>query len=69
MLLRAIFWIAVVALFMPHGQAARSDASRCEHLACSAGLDLLAHIRSAGLHSLARVRAEIQDAERARKSS
>jgi hypothetical protein len=68
MLFRAIFCIAVVALFMPHGQSARSDASHCQHVACSVGTALLDRIKASGLHSLAVVRAQIEDAERARKN-
>ena len=68
MLFRAIFWITVVALFMPHGQGARSDAPRCQRMACSAGMELLDRVRASGLHSLAVVRSQIADAERARNS-
>jgi hypothetical protein len=68
MFFRAIFWIAVVALFMPHGQGAPGDDLRCRHIACSASLGLLDRVRTAGLHRLAVVRAQIEDAERARNS-
>ena len=68
MLFRAIFWISVVALFMPHGQGARGDAPRCQQVACSAGIELLDRIKASGLHSLAVVRAQIEDAERVRNS-
>ena len=67
MLFRAIFWIAVVAFFMPQGQKAQPGVAQCQHLGCSAGKELLAHIRTSGLQSLIVVRSQIEDAERARK--
>jgi len=66
MVFRAIFWTAVVALFMPHGQSARRDATRCEHIVCSTGMTLLDRLKASGLQKLAVVRAQIEDAERAR---
>jgi hypothetical protein len=63
MFLRAIFWIAVVALLMPHG----ASQTACESGAhCSHAMELLDHIRSSGLHSLEQVRADIESAEQAR---
>jgi hypothetical protein len=68
MLFRAIFWITVVALFMPHGQSAHTDVSRCQHIACSVQIDLLERFKATGLQRLKAVRARIEDAARARKS-
>ncbi|HEX3943821.1 MAG TPA: hypothetical protein VHW69_07025 [Rhizomicrobium sp.] len=63
MLLRAIFWMAVVGLLMPLGTSAAS----CETGAhCSRALELLNDIRASGLHSLHQVRADIENAEQAR---
>jgi hypothetical protein len=63
MLLRAIFWMAVVGLLMPHG----TSAAGCENGAhCSRALELLDDIRASGLHSLQRVRGDIENAEQAR---
>ena len=67
MLFRAIFWMAVVALFMPHGQSARSDASCCQHIACSVHIDLLDRFKASGLQRLEAVRMQIENAERAHK--
>jgi hypothetical protein len=66
MLFRAIFWIAVVALFMPHGQSAH-DVPRCQYIACPVHIDLLDRFKASGLQRLEAVRAQIEDAERARK--
>ncbi|HEX3653775.1 MAG TPA: hypothetical protein VHU18_13230 [Rhizomicrobium sp.] len=63
MLFRAIFWIAVVALLMPHGKSQ----TNCESAArCSHALELLDHIRASGMHRLEQVRGEIESAEQAR---
>ncbi|HEY1637059.1 MAG TPA: hypothetical protein VGF62_00935 [Rhizomicrobium sp.] len=67
MLFRAIFWMAVVALFMPHGQSVRTDVSRCQYIACSVHIDLLDRFKASGLQRLKAVRVQIEDAERARK--
>jgi hypothetical protein len=67
MLFRAIFWMAVVALFMPHGQSVRTDVSRCQYIACSVHIDLLDRFKASGLQRLEAVRVQIEDAERARK--
>ncbi|MFL6688709.1 MAG: hypothetical protein ACJ8IR_00765 [Alphaproteobacteria bacterium] len=64
MILRAIFWMAVVAVLAPHGF--RSASARCDHGACSRGVELFERIRDSGLHSLAQVHADIEAAERAR---
>ncbi|MBV9571476.1 MAG: hypothetical protein JO056_09575 [Alphaproteobacteria bacterium] len=65
MIFRAIFWLAVVALLMPHGGGAGA-APDCHRASCSAGAQFLDRIKDAGLHSLVRVRADIKTAERAR---
>jgi hypothetical protein len=63
MLLRAIFWMAVVALLMPHVTApARCEAG--QH--CSYAFVLLDRIRTSGLHRLEQVRADIESDEEAR---
>jgi hypothetical protein len=64
MILRAMFWMAVVALLAPHGF--RSASAGCDHGACSRGAELIERIRDSGLHSLAQVRADIEAAEQAR---
>jgi len=64
MILRAIFWMAVVALLAPHGFGSASPA--CDHAGCSRGAELFERIRESGLHSLAQVRADIEAAEHAR---
>jgi hypothetical protein len=66
MLLRAIFWIAVVAILMPHGHVG-GGANACASAPCSAGFELLEHIKASGLQSLAQVRADIETDERARE--
>lgn len=63
MFFRAIFWIAAVALLMPHG----TSQIACEAGAhCSQTLQLLDRIRAAGLQRLEQVRAEIETAEQRR---
>jgi hypothetical protein len=64
MILRAIFWMTVVALLAPPGF--RSSSAGCDHAACSRGAELFERIRESGLHSLTQVRADIEAAERAR---
>ena len=87
MILRAIFWIGLVALLMPHepdlglGRPAspgshlavaassalkQTDSCETEKAVCSAALGLLDRVKLSGIHSLARVRADIEQAERAR---
>lgn len=65
MFFRAIFWIAVAALFVPHGEA-RRDVSRCGNAACAARIGLLDRAESSLLHRLLAVRGEIEAAERTR---
>lgn len=67
MILRAIFWMAVVALLAPHGF--RSGSAGCNRTVCSRGAELFERIRESGLHSLAQVRVDIETAERARSRS
>ena len=64
MIFRAIFWLALVALLMPRGAA-----TDCDRAPCSAGAQFLDRIKDAGLHSLVRVRTDIETAERARNQS
>ena len=64
MILRAMFWMAVVALLAPHDF--HSASAGCNRGACSRGAELFERIRDSGLHSLAQVRADIEAAERAR---
>jgi hypothetical protein len=87
MILRAIFWIGLVALLMPHepdlglgraaapGQALMSGVSSafrhntsCEgqEVACTAAVGLLERLKISSARSLAEVRSEIDQAERAR---
>jgi hypothetical protein len=63
MFFRAIFWIAVVTLLMPHGPSPAGCASGAH---CSRALELLDHIRSSSLHRLEQVRGEIESAEHTR---
>jgi hypothetical protein len=63
MLLRAIFWMAVVGLLMPHGTSAAGCGAGAH---CSRALELLDRIRASGLHSLEQVRADLETAEQAR---
>lgn len=61
MILRAIFWIGVVALLMPHepdlGLGRPGGAS-----------SLMDRIKATGIHRLAEVKAELDAADRARHS-
>ena len=87
MILRAIFWIGLVALLMPrepdlglgrpaspgaHLFSGVSPALRhrkgcdSEEAACTAALGLLDRVKLSSMHSLAEVKAEIEQAERAR---
>jgi hypothetical protein len=58
MILRAIFWIGVVAVLMPH----EPDLG----LGRPAAPDLIDRIKQTGLHRLVEVKAELAAAERAR---
>ena len=87
MILRAIFWIGLVALLMPRepdlglGRPAAPGAHlfsgvssalksrkgcESEAAACTAALGFLDRVKLSSVHSLAEVRAEIEQAERAR---
>ena len=87
MILRAIFWIGLVALLIPREpdlglgrpaspgahllsgvSAALKDQKGCdgEAAACTATLGLLDRVKLSSLHSLGQVKAEIEQAERAR---
>lgn len=88
MILRAIFWIGLVALLMPHepdlglgrpaspgahlaaaASSALKQTNSCdsERVVCSAALGLLDRVKLSGIHSLTRVKADIEQAERARR--
>jgi hypothetical protein len=87
MILRAIFWIGVVALLMPRepdlgfGRPAAPGAGlvsgistavkhrkscESEQAVCAATLGVLDRMKLSGIRSLAEVRTEIEQAERAR---
>ena len=87
MILRAIFWIGLVALLVPRepdlglGQPAEPGAHllagvssalktqkscESEEVACAAAFGLLDRVKLSGVHSLAKVKVEIEQAERAR---
>jgi hypothetical protein len=87
MILRALFWIGLVALLMPHEPdlglgrpAAPADSlvsgvssalkqpKSCDgaEAACFAALGLLDRLKLSGLHGLAQVKSDIEDAERVR---
>jgi hypothetical protein len=73
MLFRAIFWIAVVAIFMPRepdlglGRPGASHALTCEGYGkpCATTLGALDTFQSIAVRSLAQVKAEIEADERA----
>ena len=79
MLLRAVFWISVVALLMPHGPdlglghkpttiaelAAAPSAGCAGHEAgCAMALGVLDPFQSVAVRSLAQVKADIEQAQR-----
>jgi hypothetical protein len=87
MILRAIFWIGLVALLMPREpdlglgrpvspgahllskvSSALQHRKGCEseEAACTAALGILDRVKMSSVHSLAEVKAEIEQAERAR---
>lgn len=61
MILRAIFWIGLVAILMPGAVDLRPDQARAPRL--------LSGIKSAALHRLIEVRHELAEAERTRTDS
>jgi hypothetical protein len=61
MIFRAIFWIAVVALLMPH----EPDLG----LGRPGGASLIDRIKQTGIHRLAEVKAELDAADRTRHAT